>query len=219
MKNQLIISLLTLVALAAVLFSLSCGETPQNTATRSNAGNYNNAPVDTVQSNQDIADVDCSGAPPDKQKKIKDEVEGKIKGNNKLGYQYVTDASTNSIKRFDIDVIDVKGIATLYIWGSIYINDKNDLHHLNKTYENIYKKGCADIVVFAAPPSPSPTPDQKALKPLLEFTTLCEDPNEICNGECRPRPCKKINGNTGNQTNSNSTNRDSNSNSNVNSNK
>lgn len=185
MKKLLSITFLTIVSLASVLLNLSCNGTPQNNGgtlqtntANTNAVNGNTAPDNTDRaSTASVADV-CSGNPSEKKEKIKRKIKENIEGDDKLSYQYK--------KRFDFEpVMDTNGDATLYIWGSIFIQNKNDdFDNLHKKYKDYVKRQCVVKVVYTSPPTPgiSTTTLQN-----FEYTTLCEYPNQICppEGTCQ----------------------------------
>jgi hypothetical protein len=164
MKKQLNFTLLIIVALAAVLLNLSCSGTPQNNT----AENF-------------AADV-CSGNPLDKPEKIKKKVKENIERDDRLKYQYESCQNSCRRERFFFEPVkETDDDVTLYIWGSIYISEKDDLDNLHKKYKDYFKKGCVANVVYTSPPQ-----DITESARILEFSASCEAPNRICDdGTCR----------------------------------
>jgi hypothetical protein len=184
---------LTIVSLAAVLLNLSCAGTPPNNTVKSNTVNGNAAPSNTDQSNETFADVEWPEDATGKKDKINREVKEKINSEKNLRYQH----NENKKNFYFEPVVDAKGVATLYIWGSIFTSSK-DLNKLNETFKDVMKRKCVEKVVFTSPP------DMLERAASFEFL-LCEAPNQICSdGSCREYCDRKdVNANTNMNSNTN----------------
>ncbi len=178
MKNRLTTMILAIILCAAVLMSLSCKGTSQNTTSSNNAASNTAVNINQNISVQDgesdtTLDIKCDVSNPNRQQEVFNKIEKDIQKEPILKYEYEDG-------KFDFDVVDESGKLVVYIWGRVYTAPEDKVDALNKTFKKLVKKGCVSKVVFG-----EPTGD-KTLAPRGFEYNLCESPNGVCaDGTCK----------------------------------